>query len=124
MVQEVESETAKRSKRETLLKTYEAMFIFASTMKDDVLEKALERIRGEITKANGTVTNSQTLGPRTFARPMKKREVGIYVKMTISMDPKDVGALTAKFRLNEEIFRVQILDEEKVKVDGAVPAKS
>jgi ribosomal protein S6 len=44
--------------------------------------------------------------------------------MTISMDPKDVGALTAKFRLNEEIFRVQILDEEKVKVDGAVPAKS
>ena len=106
-----------------MLKTYEAMFIFSGTLKDDALEKLLERIRGDIAKFSGTVVNTQMLGNRAFARPLKKRESGAYVKMAISLDPKDVGALTARFRLNEEIFRVQIVTEDKVKANPA-PAEA
>lgn len=105
------------------MKTYEAMFIFSSALKDDALEKVLERIRGEIAKVNGAIVSSQTLGTRTFARPMQKKDAGLYVRMMVSLDPKDVGALTAKFRLNEDIFRVQLLTEDKVKADP-VPVKS
>jgi len=101
------------------LKTYEAMFIFPSSLKDDVLEKMLERIRGDIAKLNGTVVNSQVLGTRAFARTMQKRDAGLYVKMTISLDPKEVAAFKAKCRLNEDIFRVQILNEAKVKIKAA-----
>ena len=99
------------------MKTYEAMFIFSGSLKDDALEKILERVRGDIGKLNGTVVNSQTMGNRSFARTMQKRDSGLYVKMTISMDPKDVDALGAKFRLNEDIFRVQIVGEDKVKAN-------
>ena len=99
------------------------MFIFSGSLKDDALEKVLERIRGEIAKLNGTVASSQTLGNRTFARPMKKRDAGLYVKMMVSLDPKDVGALAAKLRLIEDIFRVQIVNEEKVKAE-VIPAKT
>ena len=107
------------------MKTYEAMFIFPSSLKDDALEKMLERIRGDIAKLNGTVVNTQVLGTRTFARPMQKRDAGLYVKMMIGLDPKDVAAFKAKCRLNEDIFRVQILCEEKVKVKAApAPAKA
>ena len=104
------------------MKTYEAMFIFSGTLKDDALEKIQERIRGDIAKVNGTIVSSQTLGNRMFARPMQKRDSGLYVKMMVSLDPKDVGPLTAKFRLNEDIFRVQFLTEDKVKAD-VIPAK-
>jgi len=95
------------------------MFIFASSLKDEVLEKMLERIRGDIAKLNGTVVNTQVLGTRTFARPMQKREAGLYVKMTVSLDPQEVAAFKLKCRLNEEIFRVQLLNEAKVKIKAA-----
>lgn len=101
------------------MKTYEVMFIFASSLKDEVLEKMLERIRGDIAKLNGTVVNTQVLGTRTFARPMQKREAGLYVKMTVSLDPQEVAAFKLKCRLNEEIFRVQLLNEAKVKIKAA-----
>ncbi len=104
-------------------KTYEAMFIFSGSLKEDALEKVLERIRGDIAKVNGTIVSSQVLGSRTFARPMKKRESGQYVKMMVSLEPKDVEALAGRFRLNEDIFRVQIVCEDKVKAD-VIPAKS
>jgi len=103
------------------LKTYQAMFIFSSSLKEEVLEKALEHIKGDIAKLNGTVASSQVLGTRTFARPMNKRDGGLYVKMMISMDPKDMDSLAAKFRLNEDIFRVQVITEDKTKII-AVPA--
>jgi ribosomal protein S6 len=80
----------------------------------------LERIRGDIAKLNGTVVNSQVLGTRTFARTMQKRDAGLYVKMTISLDPKEVAAFKAKCRLNEDIFRVQVLNEAKVKIKAAL----
>jgi ribosomal protein S6 len=98
------------------------MFIFSSTLKDEALEKMLERIRGDIAKLNGAVVSTEVLGTRTFARPMQKRDAGLYVKMTVSLDPKDVAAFKVKCRLNEDIFRVQVLNEAKVKAKAAPPA--
>lgn len=91
------------------MKDYEAMFIFSPSLNEEALEKILERIRGEITKQKGAVKDSRIIGKRVFARPLKKKESGQYVKMDLSMEPQSINPLLARFKLNDDIFRVQIL---------------
>lgn len=97
------------------MKAYEGLFIFPSALKEDALEKCLERIRGEMTKLEGTVANTEVLGSRTFSRPLKKKENGTYVRITFSMKAEALVALQARLKLIEDIFRVQITQAEQGK---------
>lgn len=106
------------------MKTYEALFIFSNSLKDEALEKVVEHIRGEIVKLNGSVQGVHPMGKRTFARPLKKSESGQYVRIDFSMDPGKIADLQARFKLNENIFRVQIVrgeqraEQQEVKSNG------
>lgn len=91
------------------LKTYEALFIFSSSLKDEALEEVVEQIRGEIAKLNGSIQGVHPMGKRTFVRPLKKCEAGQYVRIDFCVDPGNISALQARFKLNENIFRVQIV---------------
>ena len=91
------------------MKTYDALYIFVGIAKDDVLEANLEKALAEVTRLGGNVVAKETLGRRPFARPMKKRENGVYVKVRFELDPLKVDELTNRYHLVEEVFRVQIL---------------
>lgn len=86
---------------------YEAMFIFPESLKD--IEEALGKVRAEIKKHNGDVESTTRLGKRVFARTMEKQDGGQYVIMTFKMSPDQVKPLMTRFKMNEEIFRVQIV---------------
>ena len=90
------------------LNTYEGLLIFADTLKDEELTEALGRVEAEITRQDGSVLGSKKLGRRSFARPMKKRESGTYVRMVLSLDPAKVAPLMARLKLSEDVFRVQL----------------
>ena len=91
------------------MKTYEAIFIFSNSIKEDALQKLVEQIQGEITKQKGTIKESRVLGRRQFARPLKKEDSGQYVRIDFQMAPGNVSALLARFKLNESIFRLQMV---------------
>ncbi len=86
---------------------YEAVFIFPEALKD--VEEALGKVRAEIKKLGGDVDSTTRLGKRAFARRMKKQEGGHYVIMTFQLGADQIKPLLARFKLNEEIFRVQII---------------
>jgi ribosomal protein S6 len=90
------------------LNTYEALFIFGAQLKDEEVAAATARVTEEITSRGGTVTATDTIGKRTFARTMKKQDAGIYVRLHIEMEPSLVEAVLRRYRLNEDVFRVQI----------------
>ncbi len=92
-----------------MLKKYDGLLIFAGSSKDEVLEKALERVSSEITRLGGSVDTTDTLGRRSFARPMKKRENGVYVKVQFQLPPSNIASLRTRLRLNEDVFRAQLL---------------
>ncbi len=96
-----------------MMKNYDGLYIFASSAKDDVLDKQIDKARGEITRLSGRVLNTEVLGKKTFARPMRKRDSGVYVKIRFELDPANVAALIGRYHLVEDVFRVQILS-----VDG------
>ena len=97
------------------MKTYDAMFIFASSLKEKALDQALERVQAEVEKLNGRLLATRTIGKRSFARPMKKKESGVYVRLRLSMEPGSISPLLARLKLKEDIFRVQILTDQTPK---------
>lgn len=91
------------------MKKYDGLYIFAGQAKDDVLEGQINKALAEITRLEGNVLSQEVLGKRTFARPMHKRENGVYVQVRFELDPAKVSELTNRYRLVEEVFRVQFL---------------
>lgn len=101
------------------MRTYNMMIIFESTMSEEGLEKALGRISDEVAKFGGKTQESKMIGKRAFARPMKKKHDGLYVKLSMEFEPLKIDELKERFRLNEDIFRVQILVADEKKVETA-----
>ncbi len=91
------------------MKKYDALYIFVGIAKDDVLEANLDKALAEVTRLGGNVLEKVQLGKRMFSRPMKKRENGVYVKVRLELDPAKVEELVNRYKLVEEVFRVQIL---------------
>ena len=91
------------------MKKYDALYIFVGISKDDVLEANLEKALAEVARAGGNVLEKVSLGKRSFSRPMKKRENGVYVKVRFEIDPQRLAELVNRYKLVEEVFRVQIL---------------
>ena len=91
------------------MKKYDGLYIFAGNAKDDVLEASLTKAVAEIERFGGKVEAQEILGKRTFARPMHKRENGVYALVRFELDPAKVTELVNRYRLVEEVFRVQIL---------------
>lgn len=91
------------------MKTYEAMFIFPSQTDDAHLEEKMEKARAEIVKLGGTVTHTTRMGRAAFARRMRKKDAGVYVLTTFALDGAKLAALHERYRLNEDLLRVQIV---------------
>lgn len=91
------------------MKTYDAIYIFVGIAKDDALNACLEKALAEVTRVGGNVLSTESLGKRAFARPMSKKESGVYVKVRMELDPARVDELVRRYRLVEDVFRVQIL---------------
>ncbi len=91
------------------MKKYDGLYIFAGQAKDDVLDGQITKAVAEVTRLGGNILAQEVLGKRTFARPMHKRENGVYVQVRFELEPGKVRELVNRYRLVEEVFRVQIL---------------
>ena len=101
------------------MKKYDALYIFVGIARNEALEANLEKALAEVTRIGGNVLEKVELGKRVFARPMGKHDAGVYVKVRLELDPLKVDELLKRYRLVEEVFRVQILavdDRREVKI--------
>jgi ribosomal protein S6 len=104
------------------LKAYEMMFILSSAHKDDAVAKIEEKIKNELARVNASIKTVDNLGVRTFGRPIKGMESGLYIRMDVEMDPANVAALSGRLKLNEDIARFQIVvAPDMSKVQTVVP---
>jgi ribosomal protein S6 len=98
------------------------MLIFPETLKDESLEAAMEKVSGEIEKAGGRVENKTRLGRRAFARRMQRQVAGHYAVVGFRLAGGKIRPLQARFKLNEDIFRIQIVAVEEPKAPKAEKA--
>ena len=91
------------------MKKYDALYIFVGIAKDDALNANLEKALAEVARVGGNILTTESLGKRAFSRPRSKKDSGVYVKVRMELDPSKVSELVDRYRLVEEVFRVQIL---------------
>jgi len=91
-----------------MLNAYDALCILPVSLKEEEHEQVLDRAKTEIERLGGSVDSMNILGKRTFARPLKKQDVGVYARMFFQLDAENVDPLLARFKLNDGLFRVQI----------------
>ena len=91
------------------MKKYDALYIFVGVAKDDAVEAPLAKALAEVTRVGGNVLETVVLGGRTITKHMKKRDRGTYVKVRLELDPSKIADLVNRYRLVEDVFRVQIL---------------
>lgn len=100
---------------------YEALFIFAGTVKEEDLDKILEKSTSEIEKLGGLIENSEIIGRRAFARTLQKETHGTYAKVRFAIDPEAVKDIHEAFTHSEEHFRLQIVQRNE-RVEAAKAA--
>ena len=93
---------------------YEAMIIFQETLKETEWDGAVDAVRAEIEKLGGKMTSGTRLGKREFARPMQKRQGGHYGLIAFQLAGDKVAPLQARLKLDEQIFRVQVVSAPAV----------
>jgi len=90
------------------LKKYEGLIILSQPVDEQTLEDKLDKIRAEITKQGGAVEHTTRMGRQTFARRLKKKDTGFYILLTFTLEPAKITTLLERYKLNEDVFRVQI----------------
>ena len=95
------------------MKKYDALFIFPGIMKEESLEQTVEKTMTEISRLGGTIENTEIMGRRNFARPTQRGDSGFYVKVRFLLEAANVAELRSRYRLNEDVFRVQILSRDE-----------
>ncbi len=98
---------------------YEAIIIFRESLKDTDWDGAVEVVSGEIAKLGGQMTSCTRMGKREFARVMQKQTSGHYGMMTFQLDGDKVTPLLARLKLNEQVFRMQVLSAPKASTTQA-----
>ena len=88
---------------------YEALIIFREDLKDTDWETAVAAVESEIQRLDGSVSSTTRLGKREFARVMQKRESGHYGLIAFQLAGDKVAPLQARLKLDERIFRVQVV---------------
>lgn len=85
---------------------YDGLYIFTSAVKDEALDKQVEKAVAEIVRLNGTVLETTTIGRKTFAHPMHKKDSGVYVKVRFEIEPSQIAVLVNRYHLTGDVFRV------------------
>lgn len=93
------------------MKRYEGLFILNTAGKEEGVKDVIDHISADITAAGGKVETVQKMDKRPFARvASRKHQSGFYVNFIFQAEPAVLVGLRGKFKLNEDIFRVNFTE--------------
>lgn len=91
---------------------YEAIFILDPRKIDDEGRALVAELTTLVETAGGSVTKSDIMGRKPFARSIKKRKAGNYVNINFSMPSTKVIEIRNRYRLDERVLRMLIIIDE------------
>jgi len=90
------------------MRNYEVVFIIHPDLDETAVNGMIEKVKGWITEAGGTVDNSELWGKRRMAYMIRKQREGQYVYFQATMAPAFSSELDRNLRLTEPIMRYLI----------------
>jgi small subunit ribosomal protein S6 len=94
------------------MRKYEIMVILDPDTDERQVSPLIEKHLKVITKAKGTVDNTDIWGRRHLAYPINKKTDGIYAVLTVTADPATVQELDRRFGIDEQVLRTKVLRQD------------
>lgn len=95
------------------MKKYESVIIFDDAKMDasgeSYAKDMVAFIEGTL---KGKVTLSESMGRKVFSAPIKKRNAGLYWNIMFQVEASQVKVLKDKYRLDENIMRMEVILDE------------
>ncbi|HPH96915.1 MAG TPA: 30S ribosomal protein S6 [Anaerolineaceae bacterium] len=90
------------------MRNYEVVAIFHPDLDENALTAAIEKIKGWMTDAQGTVTKVDLWGRRRLAYELRKQKEGQYVLFEAQLPPASTSELERNLRFLEPVMRFMI----------------
>jgi len=87
------------------MREYEIVFIVHPDLDEAALNETVEKVRGWINEAGGSVSKVDFWGRRRLAYPIRKQKEGQYVLLKASMAPAFGVTLERNLRFLEPVMR-------------------
>ena len=107
-----------------MLRKYETVYIFDSTLDETQVNERLERFHGLIRKDDVPEFEVNHWGKRTLAYPIGKRETGYYVIANFSTEPAALPEYERAIKLDEGVLRHMVVMNEGPQPVPATEKKS
>lgn len=90
------------------MRNYEVVFIVQPDLDETALTGVVDRVKGWITEAGGTIGNVDMWGKRRMAYAIRKQREGQYVIVKAEMAPTYTTELERNMRLFEPVMRFMV----------------
>jgi small subunit ribosomal protein S6 len=88
---------------------YELMVVFESTVVDEEVPEAVEKVQKLIVDQGGTGEETEVQGRRRLAYPIRKRDDATFIVSHFEMEPDKVSDLESGLRAEQQIVRNLLL---------------
>ena len=97
------------------MRNYEAMFIFHPELAEEKLEESIKVVAGIIKDKTSGELQTENLGKKTMAYPIKKVNEGFYVNYVFNAPPAAISKIKEDLKHSEEILRFIIFAKDSKK---------
>lgn len=103
---------------------YETMYILRPDLAEDAAAAAIAKFENFLRDQGAEAVESQNLGKRRLAQPIKKQRDGIYVLLNYKAQGNKVAALERSMRLTEDVIRYLTVKQEVSSEEAAEPVEA
>ena len=87
------------------MRDYELIFIVHPDLDETSLKDVVEKVKGWITEAGGTISKTDFWGKKKLAYAIRKQKEGQYVLIRAQMDPSVGATIERNLRFTEPVLR-------------------
>jgi small subunit ribosomal protein S6 len=91
------------------MRNYEVIFIVHPDLDENAMSGVVEKVKGWITDAGGTIAKVDLWGRRRMAYAIRKQREGQYVFVQAEMEPAATAGLDRSLRFLEPVMRYSII---------------
>ncbi len=91
---------------------YEITVILSAKLDDDARTEAIERVKGYITRYNGTVGEIDEWGKKRLAYDIRHESEGFYYIINFEGDAETPNGLESHIRIMEPVLRYLVVKKE------------
>ncbi|MBE9523507.1 MAG: 30S ribosomal protein S6 [Chloroflexi bacterium] len=91
------------------MRDYELVFIIHPDLEEAATTEAVDKVKGWITEAGGSVTKVDPWGKRKLAYPIQKQNNGQYYLFDLQVSPSFIVELERNLRFLEPVMRFLVV---------------